>query len=400
MKKEKILGLGTLALAGVVGFTGCSVSNEDGKAWAEQHGYVKAGDYNIDVENDAGSGASTGTETLENQMSQAEIKQLILDQLRGFVLYWYKDVDGQKQIEVPEYETNVYPYTQSKEQIERMEAEGWTAVYSYREMYQIATAYNNVPNISSVEYVIDTGTMKIYGTSEKGTQKVEDIVTNPNVSLYWTKQVAEEDYFAASADTNDYWRSYGVQIIGTARIIDGTTETELYNKIADMYMQTMRGYAGWNLAYTQDQRTALLERLKTINTWYEITPTQINSHSLWNMYNKDNVCSTAEIVDGKVVTTVQTCPSTGNLTPTETVIKGIFAAAPNLYEGWHVNETAVLVDDQIVWTKTASAGSLYKWSGGLQKKWAKALFGKSYRQVLTDFDVTPVYPEAVTDKNA
>ena len=38
---KKILSLGTLALAGVLAFAGCSIKDEDGKAWAEENGYVK-----------------------------------------------------------------------------------------------------------------------------------------------------------------------------------------------------------------------------------------------------------------------------------------------------------------------------------------------------------------------
>ena len=38
---KKIIGLSTLALAGVLAFTGCSISEEQGKAWAEENGYVK-----------------------------------------------------------------------------------------------------------------------------------------------------------------------------------------------------------------------------------------------------------------------------------------------------------------------------------------------------------------------
>ena len=37
---KKVLGLSTLALAGVLTFTGCAISEEDGKAWAKENGYV------------------------------------------------------------------------------------------------------------------------------------------------------------------------------------------------------------------------------------------------------------------------------------------------------------------------------------------------------------------------
>lgn len=396
MKKGLKIGVASLAALMAFGTAGCSVKDKDGKAWAEKNGYVKASDYNIDLKDDSVTGASENKETVANQLTQAQIKQLILDELRGFVLYWYK---GDEKV-YPEYEENQYPHTQDKEQIARMEAEGYTAVYSYREMYQIATAHNNVPTISSVEYVLDTGTMKLYGSSEKGTAKVVEIVNNPNVELYWTKQVDEKDYFAASADSRDYWRSYGVQFIGTARIIDTEKEGTLYNKVANMYMETMRGTKGWMVNMTEAQRTAIVGKLKGLNVWYEITPTQINSHNLWNMYNKDNVCSTAAIVNGKVETTVQTCPTLPEgTTPTEEALKAAIAA-DSTKEGWHVNETAMLVNDSIVWIPSSSAGSLYKWTDGMQKKWAKALYGKFYRQVLTDFDVTPAYPAEVTDTKA
>lgn len=39
---KKILGLSTLVLVGALAFSGCSISDEDGKAWAEENGYVKS----------------------------------------------------------------------------------------------------------------------------------------------------------------------------------------------------------------------------------------------------------------------------------------------------------------------------------------------------------------------
>lgn len=401
MKSKKILKIASLVLLTST-LAACGkekVSEKEYKEWAEKNGYVLANDYNINTDADTISGASQNKETTENQLSQAEIKALVLDQLRGFILCWKKG----NEVVYPEYLEDVYPYTQNPEQIATLEKEGYSPVYSYREMYQIATSYNNVPEISSVEYVIDTDTMKLYGSSEAGTAKVVEIVSNPNVSLYWTKQVAEEDYYANSSDTNDYWRSYGVQIIGTARIIDPTVEATLYNKVFNLYMNTMRGAKSWD-STPEATKTYLANYLSTLNIWYEISPTQINSHNLWNMYNKDNECSTATIDTSgetpKVVQTAVACPVVpAGTTPTEEVIQSIIDSDTTTYAGYQVNKTASLnsTKDAIVWTQKASVGSLYKWTGGLQKKWSMALYGKFYRQVLTDFTVTPQYPSNIIE---
>ena len=403
--KKKVLSLGCLGLAGVLAFTGCNTVQRITEEIATENGYVKASDYNIVVEEDTHTGASNNAnyENEATQLTQAQIKQLILDQLRGFVLYWYKDNGGTREYVYPQYEEGVYPHTQNKQQLETMSAKvangEYNVVYSYREMYQIATSHNNVPSISSVEMVLDTGTMKLYATSEKGTQKVLDIETNPNVGLYWVNQVDEKDYFADSSDSRDYWRSYGVQIVGTGKILNPEDDLEFYNRIANMYMQTMRGARVWD-NMPAASRNNILNMLKTMNTWYEITPTRINSHHQWNLaYNKDNVCSTAELVEGSLVTTTQVCPTFQEGDPTEERLRDLFEEDAQ-YQGWHVNQTATLVNGEIVWTQTPTVGSLYKWTDGLQKKWAKALFGKSYRQVLREFTVTPSYPEAVTDVTA
>lgn len=59
-----------------------------------------------------------------------------------------------------------------------------------------ATSYNNEPGLSSVEFVLDPQTMKLYASSEKGTEKCVHIAKNPKVVLYWYKQIPEEEYIA------------------------------------------------------------------------------------------------------------------------------------------------------------------------------------------------------------
>ncbi|GAB1455405.1 hypothetical protein MASR2M48_07120 [Spirochaetota bacterium] len=148
------------------------------------------------------TGASQAIDA-DKQLSQKDIRALALDYLRGWKLGETKDGE---------------------------------TVWSYREMYQIATSFNNEPGLSSVEFVIDPTTMKLYASSEKGTEKTEHIKQNDSVVLYWVKQIPEEEY---SPSKNDYFNSYGVQIKGKARLLS-ISDTNARD-IAAMYMNSLYG---------------------------------------------------------------------------------------------------------------------------------------------------------------
>lgn len=220
----------------------------DMDAWALANGYVKADAYDIVTGVDALTGASEKIDP-EKQMTQEEIRALALDYLRGWPL---------------------------------KTAEDGSTIYSYREMYQIATSYNNVPGLSSVEFVLDPTTMKLYASSEKGTEKCEHIKYNPNVVMYWYHQIPEEEYVAYS---NDYFNSYGVQIKGTAKIMDPTDENARY--AANLYIETLYGAESWN-ARPEEQREAIISKLLQVNDWIEIDPEEYIVNSLLWTYNKEN----------------------------------------------------------------------------------------------------------------
>ena len=354
MKKNKILGLGTLAMAGVLAFTGCSVSDEDGKAWAEENGYVKdtakwaadngyvkAEDYNIDVNADLTTGGSDTADNPETQLTTAEKLAIIKDYLRGAVLYYtdpqdatkkyapkvdttttphtrvegkavavtykfmYKanaactvgenDYDAGEEIEENEYtamsETDKAKFTKVTKTVygEEVDTEGLNAVYSYREMYPIATSYNNNPGLATAEFWIDLDTMKLYSFSEKGTEKVLYIENNPSVELYFTKQVEEDVYVAEGSNYypggTDYWRSYGVQIKGTAKLLDSKgADADVFNSIVNKYAETMYGFEEWG----KMQFDGSVARIPTVYSTYmnciEITPSEYIVNSLWAKY--------------------------------------------------------------------------------------------------------------------
>ena len=200
------------------------------------------------AETDATSGASQVT-TPETQMDQEDIKAMILDYLRGFPLTTNED--------------------------------GTTKEWAYREMYQIATVHGDMPGLSSVEFVLDPETMRLYCSSEKGTEKCVDIAGNPNVVMYWYKQIPEDAYVP---QVNDYFNSYGVQIKGTAKLMDGSEDT--FFRGASLYMRTLYGPAMWD-AMDEETQKATIARVGNYNEWIEIIPTEFVTTSLFWSYNKE-----------------------------------------------------------------------------------------------------------------
>ena len=188
----------------------------------EQNGYIKM------LPDAVSSATSTMTGVAAKQMPPEVVKGYILDILKG-------------------YEKNS------------------AGDYNYREMYQIATARNNVPLLSSVEFVLDRTSMKLYAVSEKDTEKVGQIVDNPAVSLYWVKQIGEEN---SKNFPLGYFSSRGVQIKGKARILPADDPKIM--DILNLYMPTtprMPGAPAWNPA-----DTTRVQRLLTAQRVIEISP--------------------------------------------------------------------------------------------------------------------------------
>lgn len=198
---------------------------------------------------DAVSGASQTT-SQGDQLPQGEIRSLALDYLRGFPLC--KDPNG-----------NVTDW-------------------AYREMYQIATVHENMPGLSSVEFVIDPANMHLYASCEKGTEKVRDIPGNSNVVLYWYHQLREDEYVP---QVNDYFNSYGVQIKGTARLMTGQEEN--FYRGAGLYMRSLYGAEKWDQMAPEKQHE-IIDRLKGPNEWVEIIPDCYIVNTLSWSFNKED----------------------------------------------------------------------------------------------------------------
>ena len=219
-------------------------------AWARGNGYVKAEDYNMEAGVDAVTSATVsgvgGINFGDVELSDELKRELILEYLKG-------------------------------------------AENNYREMYQIATSYNNVPTIGSVEYVLDPADMTLFGSSETNTAKLNNMNVNPSVDLYWTRQIREGDLCSeAMPILPTYFMSYGVEYVGTYRAIRfaelSEEEVPVFVAKARNYFATLATTA--QLAEMDDE--ALYGYLCTSPmNFYQIVPTRIVVTSPWflNVYD-------------------------------------------------------------------------------------------------------------------
>lgn len=123
--------------------------------------------------------------------------------------------------------------------------------------------------------------MRLYASSEKGTEKVVDISKNENVVMYWYKQIPEDEYVP---QVNDYFNSYGVQIKGTARLMTG--EEDSFFRGASLYMRTLYGPERWD-AWTRDPARDHRPH-RAGQRVVEILPTEYNVTSLYWSFNKED----------------------------------------------------------------------------------------------------------------
>ena len=219
-------------------------------AWAKGNGYVKAEDFSMVTGADAVTSATVsgkgGINFGDIDLSDELKKELLLEYLKG-------------------------------------------AEDNYREMYQIATAYNNVPTIGSVEYVLDPADLSLFGSSETNTAKLNNMDVNPQVDLYWTRQIRAGDVCSEAVPVlPTYFMSYGVEFTGTYRRITfadlSEEEIPVFVEKARVYFATLSNTA--QLAAMDDE--ALYGYLCTSPmNFYQIVPSRIVITSPWflNVYD-------------------------------------------------------------------------------------------------------------------
>ena len=159
---------------------------------------------------------------------------------------------------------------------------GW----NYREMYQMATVYNNMPNNTNLELVLDIDSLALLGVSEAGTSKTLHFNYNPNVSISWCRQLRPHE-----EETYNYYCSYGVQFDGVVRIFtpaDMETEegkAKLLNLFDKYYPTLATSWGGYAAAFAglTDEAEITAAKLTYIDKQlkggamviYEVVPTRI-----------------------------------------------------------------------------------------------------------------------------
>ena len=227
--------------------TGTSVNLD---AWAKGQGYVKAEDFQMVTGADAITSATEsgkgGINFGDMDLSDELKSELLLEYLKG-------------------------------------------AENNYREMYQIATSYNHVPTIGSVEYVLDPSDLSLFGSSETNTAKLNNMDLNPQVDLYWTRQIRAGDVCSEAVPVlPTYFMSYGVQFTGTYRRIVfaelSEEEIPVFVNKARVYFATLSNTAPYAEKSDEDLYAFLCS---SPMNFYQIVPTRIVITSPWflNVYD-------------------------------------------------------------------------------------------------------------------
>lgn len=237
MKKILVFALCAVMLA----TTACSAGIKDGDAWAKENGYVKAEEYGIttDVLSSATQtgegGLNFGTVEWTDDLMKAAVKEY----LKGDASILYEDG------------------------------------YNHRNMFSIAASYNNKPVIGSVEFAMNDDFTFVAG-SEKNTEKLNAMLQNPAVSLYWTRQFRDSDGMPS------YFYSYGVEVQGKAEFFDWTKPAEeLATEIASVrnYFKTMGPAYGkyYDAAVDgyMDDATLVEKMAASGTTYYMVVPEKI-----------------------------------------------------------------------------------------------------------------------------
>ncbi len=147
--------------------------------------------------------------------------------------------------------------------------------YNYREMYQIGTSVNDVPVVSTVEFVLDPENFNFYGLSELGTEKTLHYALNPNVSMYWTRQLRD----AEEESGMTYFTSYGVQITGQVHIFTvdelKADPSELLHVFNTYYPTLATTAAMWNGMADDNAKIAYIEKVLGQQVVYKVVPSKI-----------------------------------------------------------------------------------------------------------------------------
>ena len=130
---------------------------------------------------------------------------------------------------------------------------------------------------------MDPADLSLFGSSESNTAKLNNMAVNPQVDLYWTRQIREGDICSEEMPIlPTYFMSYGVEITGTYRNIVfaelSEDEIPVFVGKARTYFATLSNTA----KYAEMSDEELYDYLcKSPMNFYQIVPSRIVVTSPW-----------------------------------------------------------------------------------------------------------------------
>ena len=226
----------------------------DYEAWAAENGYVKMGEELASSATDKkAGGVNFGAIDWDAELQTAAVRE------------WLKGG--------PSVQDAAYAQDESG--------------YSYRNMFQMATCYNNVPMNTNLELVLDAESLSLLGVSEAGTGKTIQFTANPVVSVSWCKQLREADEAAGY----DYYSAYGLTYQADVKLYSAADlETEegqkaLINLFDKYYITYAQGWGAYYKCFAEGTDEAAINAGKltyitnVLNSGayvvYEVVPSKI-----------------------------------------------------------------------------------------------------------------------------
>jgi nitroimidazol reductase NimA-like FMN-containing flavoprotein (pyridoxamine 5'-phosphate oxidase superfamily) len=121
--------------------------------------------------------------------------------------------------------------TMPRKEIEAAIIEALKGRGDYREIFVLATAFENRPLATVIEFVLDPKTFTFYAISEKQTEKLFQMHSNENISMAYVRHRTDYDYFGGAL---------GVQIVGKAKLLTGVNGDEAaFIDGAKIYLPTL-----------------------------------------------------------------------------------------------------------------------------------------------------------------
>ena len=258
-----VLSLCACATEAPAAAEGKELTDEDYAAWATEHGYVLNPEEN-------------GYMKMEEELATSAT-----DKKSGGVNFGAIDWSEELQIAAVKEWLKGGPTVQDPNFAQDESG------YSYRNMLQMATSYNNVPMNTNLELVLDADSLCLLGVSEAGTGKTLQFTANPAVSISWCKQLREADEEAGY----NYYGSYGLTFQGDVKLYSpADLETEegqnaLISLFDKYYITCAQGWPAYYKCFAEATDDAAIREGKlsyitnVLNSGayvvYEIVPSKI-----------------------------------------------------------------------------------------------------------------------------